>query len=243
MVGVLLAILGLLAITYGLMEGQPKRWGAVFGPVTIWELIGAGVVVAGIFLVWGILPQGAAPAALAVSQPQLQLGQLCRGSDAVRDLGLFLPLVILLQSVLGMTALQAALTLAPMSVVAMLTAPNAGRLADRIGGKYILMVGLVLFAAGMGLIVTVAGVDSHWYTFLPALIIAGLGMGMVYAPMTQVAMQGVDRQMSGAASGVLQTNQQMGALIGSAAMGALLQSNLALALKSEAISRVAALPE
>lgn len=61
--------------------------------------------------------------------------------------------------------------------------------------------------------------------------------------MTQVAMQGVDQQMTGAASGVLQTNQQMGAVIGSAAVGAPVQSNLASALRSEAIIRASALPE
>jgi len=60
--------------------------------------------------------------------------------------------------------------------------------------------------------------------------------------MTQVAMQGVDQQMTGAASGVLQT-QQMGAVIGSAAVGAPVQSNLASALRSEAIIRASALPE
>jgi len=81
-------------------------------------------------------------------------------------LGLFLPLTIYFQSVLGVTALRAGLTLAPMSLVSMVVAPNAGRLVDRIGGKYILMVGLTLFAAGMGLIILVASPDSTWFTFL-----------------------------------------------------------------------------
>ena len=242
-VGVLLATLGLLAVTYGLIEGEPKNWGAVFGAVTIWELIGAGVVVAGIFLVWEYFHEEPLVPLSLFRNRNFSAANFVAAAMQFGILGLFLPLVIFLQSVLGMSALRAGLTLVPMSVMAMLTAPNAGRLVDRIGGKYILMAGLLLCAAGMGLIVTVAGVDSHWYTFLPALIISGLGMGMVYAPMTQVAMQGVERQMSGAASGVLQTNQQLGAVIGSAAVGALLQSNLASALRSEAISRAAALPE
>jgi EmrB/QacA subfamily drug resistance transporter len=242
-VGVLLTTFGLFAVTYGLIEGQSKNWGAVFGAVTIWELIGAGVVVVGIFLVWEYFHHEPLLTLSLFRNRNFSAANFVAAAMQFGILGLFLPLVIFLQSVLGMTALQAGLTLVPMSLMAMVTAPNAGRLADRIGGKYILMIGLVLFAAGMGLIVTVAATDSHWYTFLPALIIAGLGMGMVYAPMTQVAMQGVDRQMSGAASGVLQTNQQLGAVIGSAAVGALLQSNLASALKSEAISRAAALPE
>jgi EmrB/QacA subfamily drug resistance transporter len=242
-VGVVLSTLGLFAVTYGLIEGQPKNWGAVFGAVTIWELIGAGVVVAGIFLVWEYFHDEPLLPLSLFRNRNFSAANFVAAAMQFGILGLFLPLVIFLQSVLGMTALQAGLTLVPMSLMAMVTAPNAGRLADRIGGKYILTAGLVLFATGMGIIVTVAGVESHWYTFLPALAIAGLGMGMVYAPMTQVAMQGVDRQMTGAASGVLQTNQQMGAVIGSAAVGALLQSNLASALRSEAIIRASALPE
>jgi EmrB/QacA subfamily drug resistance transporter len=242
-VGVVLSTLGLFAVTYGLIEGQPKNWGAAFGAVTIWELIGAGVVVAGIFLVWEYFHDEPLLPLSLFRNRNFSAANFVAAAMQFGILGLFLPLVIFLQSVLGMTALQAGLTLVPMSLMAMVTAPNAGRLADRIGGKYILTAGLVLFATGMGIIVNVAGVESHWYTFLPALAIAGLGMGMVYAPMTQVAMQGVDRQMTGAASGVLQTNQQMGAVIGSAAVGALLQSNLASALRSEAIIRASALPE
>src|SRR5213080_3080314 len=55
--------------------------------------------------------------------------------------GLFLPLTIFLQSVLGLSALQAGLTTAPMSLISMFVAPVAGRMADRIGGKWILFLG------------------------------------------------------------------------------------------------------
>ena len=157
-------------------------------------------------------------------------------------LGLLLPFIIYLQSVLGMTALQAGLTIAPWSVVSMIVAPIAGRLADRIGGKFILMGGLVLFALGLGLIIWTADTNSSWYNFLPAVITAGLGMGMVFVAMTQVAMREIRPQLAGAASGVLNTNQQMGAVIGSAAVGALLQASLASNLKTEAVNRSAALP-
>src|SRR5205085_9580515 len=81
--------------------------------------------------------------------------------------GLFLPLTIYYQSVLGFSALDAGLALAPMPLMSMVTAPIAGRQADRIGGKYILMAGLTLFAAGMGYIIWVATPGSHWYAFLP----------------------------------------------------------------------------
>src|SRR6266536_549801 len=75
-------------------------------------------------------------------------------------LGLFLPLTIFMQSVLGFSAIKAGLTFLPMTLVSMPIAPFAGRLSDRIGGKYILLVGLTLFAAGFGLIDWVASINT-----------------------------------------------------------------------------------
>ena len=72
------------------------------------------------------------------------------GTLAVGMMGIFLPFTIYLQSVLGFSALRAGLTMAPASVLSMFVAPVAGRLTDKIGGKYILMLGLTLFAAGWG---------------------------------------------------------------------------------------------
>src|SRR5256885_11200866 len=54
------------------------------------------------------------------------------------------------QSVLGFTALKAGLALAPASLISLFVAPVAGRMTDKIGGKYILMSGLTLFAIGIG---------------------------------------------------------------------------------------------
>src|SRR5262249_58557327 len=78
-------------------------------------------------------------------------------------LGIFLTFTIYLQSVLGFSALKAGLTLAPATGVTMFVAPAAGRLSDRIGGKYILITGLVLFASGMGWAALIATPSSAWY--------------------------------------------------------------------------------
>jgi len=67
-------------------------------------------------------------------------------------LGLFLPLVIFLQSVLSMSAWQAGLILAPMSLASVASAPVAGRMADRAAAKDALIAGLVLWAGGIGLV-------------------------------------------------------------------------------------------
>jgi MFS family permease len=121
-------------------------------------------------------------------------------------------------------------------------APFLGKLTDKTGGKYILICGLTLFAVGMGWVVLIATPHSAWYDFLPALIVAGLGMGGTFAPLTTVAMREVDPRMAGAASGVLNTTRQVGSVIGTAAVGALLQNRLVAALTSQATSASASLP-
>src|SRR5205085_416215 len=161
----------------------PQRRGAAFG---IWGAVAGVAAVAGptlggfIVTTWGWrwifyvnLPIGiAALAATFLVIPDIRAGRRHR----LDLLGVFLPLPIYLQSALGLSALQAGLTVAPQALVAMVVAPWSGRLADKVGGKYILMAGLVLFAAGMSLVDWRAAPDSTWLTFLPAFIVAGFGM-------------------------------------------------------------------
>jgi MFS family permease len=129
-----------------------------------------------------------------------------------------------------------------MSVASMITAPIAGRMSDRIGGKYILMAGITLFTIGMGSIAFVAAPDSTWINFLAPAIVAGLGMGMTFAPMTTVAMRNIEPRIAGSASAVLNTIRQLGAAIGSAVIGALLQNRLATSLHDQAVSHSSLLP-
>ncbi|MGA8921717.1 MAG: DHA2 family efflux MFS transporter permease subunit, partial [Candidatus Dormiibacterota bacterium] len=107
LLGVLLASAGIFAISYGLIEGQPKNWGAVFGPVTIWELIAAGVVLLVLFVVWErFQKEPLLPLSLFTSSRNFSAANFVAAAMQFGMLGLFLPFVIYLQSVLGMTALQ-----------------------------------------------------------------------------------------------------------------------------------------
>ncbi len=148
------------------------------------------------------------------------------GVLSVGMMGIFLPFTIYLQSALGFSALKAGLTMAPASIISMFVAPVAGRMTDKIGGKYILMSGLMLFAIGFGLTALIATTTSTWQDFIWTLSIAGIGMGCTFAPMTTVAMRNIEPRVAGAASGMINTVRQVGAVIGTAAVGALLQSRL-----------------
>ncbi len=242
--GVLLASASLLAICYGLVEGQKYNWGKITSFISIPLVIAVGVALLAIFLVIQARTQDAEPLIPFSLFRDRNFGLMnwTAAAVAIGMMGIFLPFTIYLQSALGYSALKAGLTMAPASLVSMFVAPVAGRLTDRWGGKYILSTGLALFAGAIGWTVAIATPRSTWQDFVPSLAIAGLGLGCTFAPMTTTALRGVQPMMAGAASGILNTVRQVGAVIGTATVGALLQNRLASTLPAEAARRAAALP-
>ncbi len=242
-VGIIVATAGLFAIVFGLIEGERYSWGQIGSyAITIPEVIAAGVVLLVLFVIWERFQSEPLMPLSLFADRNFAVANWIAAAISVGMLGLFLPFTIYLQSARGFSALVAGLTLAPMSLTSMFTAPFAGRLADRIGGKYILMAGIALFTIGMGSIAFVAGPDSTWVNFFVPAVVAGLGIGMTFAPMTTVAMRNVSPQVAGSASAVLNTIRQLGAAIGSAVVGAVLQNQLASTLHDQAVSHASALP-
>ena len=240
--GVVLASLSLLAIVFGLIEGQRYDWGTITGWLTIPMVIGTGVVLLGAFLAWErfqaqpLLPLG------LFRNRNFSVGNVIASAVALAMQGIFIPITIYTQSVLGMTPLVSGLTFAPLSVASGVVAPFAGRLADRFGSKYLLMGGLVLFGAGALITTAVATTTATLWTFFLPLSLAGIGMGLIFAPMMTMAMRDIQPRMAGASSGVLNTTRQLGSAIGAAAVGAVLQNRLALAFHDQALSASSQLP-
>jgi EmrB/QacA subfamily drug resistance transporter len=234
--GTALATIGLFLVTYALIEGQPHDWGKVWGPITIPMLIIAGAVVLALFLYQQYLQRNGEPLVpfSIFRDRNFSLMNFVAAAMGFVMVGLFLPLVIYLQSVLGLTALQSGLALAPMPLISMFIAPVAGRLADRFGGRYILLAGTGLFAIGMGILLSMSHVDTTRLQLLPGLLVGGVGLGMTFAPMQTIAMRDIGPHLAGAASGLINTTRQLGAVLGSAAVGALLQNQLATKLTASA---------
>jgi EmrB/QacA subfamily drug resistance transporter len=243
MPGVLLASCALIAITYGLVEGQRYEWGEVWSFVTIPLLIGVGAALLALFVFFQARRQTRQPLVPfeLFADRNFTLMSAANVIVSIGLIGLALPMTIYLQSVLGFSALKAGLTMAPSALVSMFVAPVAGRLADR-GGKYVLMLGLGLYAAGMTWNLAVASPASTWYDFLPGFAVAGFGIGCTFAPMQTIATRNVQPRMAGAAAGVLNAVRQFGAVLASAVTLAVLQNRLAAAMASQAAARAAQIP-
>lgn len=221
--GVLLSAAALFCLAFGLQEGEKYQWGPV-----IWLMLGvAGALGAG-FVRHQRRRQDREPLvpfALFKDRNFTAMTALV-GLVSVAMLGLVLPFNLYLQSVLHLSAVTAGLVLAPSSLVSMTVGPFAGRLADRVGGKYVLLTGLICYAAGILAITLIAAPGSVWYAFVPATLLTGLGVGCIIAPMSTEAMRHVPPQLAGAASGINNTVRQIGSVVGAAAVGALLQGRL-----------------
>jgi EmrB/QacA subfamily drug resistance transporter len=171
-----------------------------------------------------------------------------RGSDPMLDLGLFrrpamcgvsvtaftlagsifalfLYITLYVQDDLGYGPLAAGLRFLPITVMAFLVAPVAGKLTDRVQSRYLLGTGLLLVTVGL-LLMGTTGATSSWTQLLPGFIVAGAGIGMVNPVLASASVSVVSYQHSGMASGANATFRQIGIATGVAALGAIFASEI-----------------
>jgi EmrB/QacA subfamily drug resistance transporter len=244
LVGVALASAGLLLVVFGLIEGQRFEWGTVTGFLTIPEIIVAGVVLLVVFMAYERRVQDREPLLpFAVFKDRnftLMVFVLMAMGFAM--LGVFLPLTIYFQAVLGYDALTAGLTLAPMPLAMMVASGFVASQVQKIGPKPFLFAGLTLFTVALAFIAWTVKADGDRWALLPGFILMGIGMSGVWTPVYDLATRDLRPELAGTASGVLNTMQEIGTVIASAAIGAVLQNQLASSLNSEAVTYSTQLP-
>ena len=112
----------------------------------------------------------------------------------------FFPFVLI--QVHGYSATAAGSAFLPFVIITFLMSRWAGGLVTRYGARLPLIVGPVIAAAGFVLFAIPGTTGSYWRTFFPAVVVLGLGMSLVIAPLTTTAMSSVEGRHSGLASGV-----------------------------------------
>ncbi|SFF48948.1 drug resistance transporter, EmrB/QacA subfamily [Actinacidiphila alni] len=237
--GVVLTTIALFLLAFGLIEGQKYSWNGA-----IWGTIAAGVVVLAIFLVYQRGQQENEPLVPFVLFKDRNFSVVNFVGIAVSFgvVGLLLPLTIYLQSVLGFSALKAGGVLVPMAIGSMLTAGPSGVIAEKFGGKYILMGGLIAYIGGVFWIIETVKVGQSWTGLIAPVVIIGAGMGCTFTPMATEVMRNVPPRLTGAASGVNNALRQVGSVMAGAVIGAVLQNQLASSLKDQAAQRAGAVP-
>ncbi|MEE1622521.1 DHA2 family efflux MFS transporter permease subunit [Zafaria sp. J156] len=236
--GVALSAVAMFLIVFGIQEGNTFGWGEIARGVTVWHLIGAGVAVLAAFLLWQRLNR---------HEPLLPLGlfrdrNFSLANVAIACMGLAItamsfPMILYLQSVRGLTPTLSALMIAPMAVLAGVLAPLAGRLVNRLDPKLLAVPGFLLFGGAMLWYGAVMGpATPYWLLLLPP-VVMGLGSALIWPSVSLTATRDLGPAEAGAGSGVYNTTRQVGAVLGSALIAALMQ----LRITAESEAAVAAL--
>lgn len=232
--GILLSGAGLCLLVFGLQNGQHYDWGRVAGPVTIFEVLAAGIVLLFAFVVWQRFNRKEPLLPLNVfGNRNFSAGTLVGITVGFTMTSMFLPVVIYTQNVLELTPTKAGLLTAPMSLLSGIVAPFIGRLSDRVNPKYLVIFGLLALAGGLALVVLMVRATSSPFATIPGLLVVGLGTGSVFAPMSNAAMSSVEPRLAGPASGILNTARQVGGVLGSAATGVLLQARITASMAAD----------
>jgi MFS family permease len=219
-VGVVIVTAGLLLLVFPLVQGRDLDW-------PLWTFLSMAAAVP-VLIGFGVYERhkkardGSPLVDLDLfRQRSFVPGLLVAGIFFMGIPAFFLTFSLWLQIGLGFTALHAGLTGIPFAVGSAVASAASVRLAPSLGRR-ILSAGALLLVAGMvALIWTVDryGGAIHSWQLIPALLVCGLGLGSVVAPLVTVVLAGIRGQDAGAASGVLSTVQQVGGAIGVALIG------------------------
>jgi EmrB/QacA subfamily drug resistance transporter len=138
-------------------------------------------------------------------------------------LAMFFFLALYMQNVRGYTPLQAGVRFLPSTLMIVLIAPIAGRLADRVGSRPLMTFGL-LCVSGSLIWQSTLTVSSAYGVLLPGFVLMGIGMAFVMSPMSTAAMNAVEPAKAGVASGILSMSRMVGGTFGVAVLGALVST-------------------
>jgi EmrB/QacA subfamily drug resistance transporter len=228
--GVVLSGVALFLIVFALQEGQSHDWAP-----WIWATIGIGIAVMAAFLYWQSVNTGEPLIPLIIfGDRNFSMSNLGVATIGFVATGMILPLMFYAQSVCGLTPTQAALLTAPMAVATGVLAPLVGKLVDRSHPRSVVGFGFALMAIGLTwLSIEMTPSTPIWRLVVP-LTAMGVAMAFIWSPLAATATRNLPPQLAGAGSGVYNTTRQVGSVLGSAAMAALLASQLSAKIPGEA---------
>ncbi|HYB22515.1 MAG TPA: MFS transporter, partial [Solirubrobacteraceae bacterium] len=138
-------------------------------------------------------------------------------------LAMFFFMALYMQNVLRFSPLQAGVRFLPSTLMIVLIAPLAGRLADRVGPRPLIAFGLTAVSGALFWQSHIT-VSSGYGALLPGFVLMGIGMAFVMSPMSTAAMNSVAQAKAGVASGILSMNRMVGGTFGVAVLGALVST-------------------
>ncbi|MGH2659872.1 MAG: MFS transporter [Actinomycetota bacterium] len=220
--GLVLGTSALFSVTYGLIEANQRGW---TDPLIVSSLV-AFVLLALAFLAWEVRNPHAMMPLGFFRVPAFSAGNAVAFSVSLGMFASFFFLSLYMQLIHGYTAFQAGIRFLPMTLMIVVTAPNAGRFAQKHGSRAPMTYGLILAGGGLLVLGTWLQADTSYWLMLPVFVAMGHGMGATMAPMTAAVMNAVGHERAGLGSAMTNTSREVGGVFGIALLGTLLTTRL-----------------
>jgi EmrB/QacA subfamily drug resistance transporter len=218
--GVGLASLGLLGVVFGIVRSQALGWTS---ETVIGSIAGGAVVLAG-FALWEwrsrtpMLPMRFFANRAFVATNGVSLAMFFGAFGSIFLLAQFF------QVAQGYSPLEAGIRTLPWTAMPIFVAPLAGILSDRIGSRPLMAAGLALQAAGLAWLALTTAPDMAYGLMVPAFVMAGTGMALVFAPAANAVLSSVRPEEAGQASGATNTIREIGGVLGVAVLSTVFTS-------------------
>jgi EmrB/QacA subfamily drug resistance transporter len=201
---------GAALLVYAMVDAINVGWGST---QTFWRLVGAAALLVAFVVI-----------ELRTRKPLIPFAifrkRTLRGANLVGVLigmslfSMFFLITLYLQQVLGYSALRTGLAYLPLAVAIILAAGAASALVTRLGFKTVLIVGMLFVAVALAWFGRINPHGSFAVDVLGPSILAGVGLGFAFVPVTIAAMTGTEPHEAGLASGLINTAQQVGGALG-----------------------------
>jgi len=216
-VGGLLSLVAVTGVVFAIIEGPEQGWG---DGLTVGALA-AGAVASVAFVLWELRVDKPMLDPRLFRSRALSAGTLTVTVQFFATFGLFFVVIQYLQFVVGRSPLEAAVALLPMPLVMIPLARTAPRVAQRIGFRRVAPVGLVLTATGL-VVLSRVEVDLAYGWFALGLVLFAAGMGLAGTPSTTAITEALPESKQGVASAVNDTARELGSAFGIAILGSVL---------------------
>jgi EmrB/QacA subfamily drug resistance transporter len=216
-VGSLLAVVGLGAVVFSIIEAPNYGWGSARTLIGI----GAGLVIIGGFVGWELKRKNPMLDPRIFRHRQLAAGTLSIFVQFFAFFGFIFIVLQYLQLVRGDSAIISAVSMLPMAAAMMPTARLAPTLAERLGARAVCVAGLVLISASL-VILSQLGSSSSYWLLLSGLIPLGVGMGAAMTPATSAITAALPVSQQGVASAMNDLSRELGGAVGIAVLGSAL---------------------
>lgn len=215
--GVLLAGLGLLAVVHAIVRGNDDGWDTIG---VIGELVAGGALLLA-FLWWQTRASAPMMPLRLYRDRSFSLTNAVGFLFSFGAFGAIFLLIQYLQVVQGATPLEAAVQTTPWTLAPMVVAPLAGMIAPRVGTRVLLVAGLLAQGVALLWIAGIMASDTPYAELVAPFILAGIGMGLTFAPSATALLVSLPDVDHAKGSGVNSTLRELGTALGIAVLTAI----------------------